>query len=204
VGEVLPGRDGGSNSSSTSTTRDISTEYSALMVEGGAETARGGSSFPINEPAQRQAALTDRGIFAVLRRPRRAAHRHGDRQHHPDGAGRCGHNDVSFLRVPRSYYGPACRTASARSRRTSRSLAELGILVDRDRRRLHVADLHEGRWPIGRRCSFEIIQRRALKELRQGQLQRRCSKAIEREQAKRRDFIILVSREPRKRSEGIR
>ncbi|HZU37177.1 MAG TPA: 4-hydroxyphenylpyruvate dioxygenase [Gemmataceae bacterium] len=109
--------------------KDISTEYTALMskvVQGGG----GRIKFPLNEPAKgrrrsqieeyldfyggpgvQHIALATENITETVRALR--------------------HNDVSFLRVPKSYYD-MLPDRVGKIDENIRDLAELGILVDRD------------------------------------------------------------------------
>ena len=66
--------------------KDISTEYSALMSKV-VQNGTGRIKFPDQRARQGQTPLADRRVPAVLRRPRRAAHRHGHRRHRQNGPG---------------------------------------------------------------------------------------------------------------------
>lgn len=158
--------------------KDISTEYSALMskvVQGG----RGRIKFPINEPAQgrrrsqieeyidfyggagvQHVALATNDIVKTVTALRA--------------------NDVSFLRVPKTYYegltdrvGPIKEDIAA--------LAELGILVDRDDEGYMLQIFTK---PVQDRPTlfFEIIQRAGGKSFGKGNF-KALFEAIEREQA---------------------
>jgi 4-hydroxyphenylpyruvate dioxygenase len=153
--------------------KDISTEYSALMskvVSGG----QGRIKFPINEPAegrkksqieeyleyfggpgvQHIALLTDDIIETVT-------------------------NDVSFLRVPQTYYDIlADRVGSIEE--NMQTIADLGILVDRDDEGYMLQIFTK---PVEDRPTlfFEIIQRRGSKSFGKGNF-KALFEAIEREQ----------------------
>lgn len=160
--------------------KDISTEYSALMskvVQGGG----GRIKFPINEPAQgrrrsqieeylefyhgpgvQHIALLTKDIVGTVRALRA--------------------NDVSFLRVPHSYY----EMLPARIGKIQEDLAELeemGILVDRDEEGYMLQIFTK---PVGDRPTlfFEIIQRHGAKSFGKGNF-KALFEAIEREQDRR-------------------
>jgi 4-hydroxyphenylpyruvate dioxygenase len=160
--------------------KDISTEYSALMskvVQGG----NGRIKFPINEPAQgrrrsqieeylnfyhgpgvQHIALGTRDIIETVRALR--------------------HNDVSFLRVPDTYYDTLPgRVGSLRE--DIKDLRELGILVDRDDEGYMLQIFTK---PVEDRPTlfFEIIQRRGSRSFGKGNF-KALFEAIEREQAMR-------------------
>jgi 4-hydroxyphenylpyruvate dioxygenase len=160
--------------------KDISTEYSALMskvVQGG----NGRIKFPINEPARsrrrsqieeyltfyngpgvQHIALSTGDIVATVRALR--------------------HNDVSFLRVPDTYYEllPARVGAIAED---LHELAELGILVDRDDEGYMLQIFTK---PVEDRPTlfFEVIQRRGSRSFGKGNF-KALFEAIEREQVHR-------------------
>ena len=159
---------------------DISTEYSALMskvVQGG----RGRIKFPINEPAHgrrksqieeyidfyggagvQHIALTTNDIIATVRALKA--------------------NDVSFLRVPASYYEMLPQRIG-KIREDMSALAELGILVDRDDEGYMLQIFTK---PVQDRPTlfFEIIQREGSKSFGKGNF-KALFEAIEREQAVR-------------------
>ncbi|MEO6809696.1 MAG: 4-hydroxyphenylpyruvate dioxygenase [Isosphaeraceae bacterium] len=160
--------------------KDISTEYSALMSKVVAD-GEGRIKFPINEPAHgrrrsqieeylqfhggpgvQHIALATDDIIATVRAM--AA------------------NDVSFLRVPPSYYellpdrvGPIAENL--------RDLSELGILADRDDEGYLLQIFTK---PVEDRPTlfFEIIQRHGAKSFGKGNF-KALFEAIEREQARR-------------------
>lgn len=160
--------------------KDISTEYSALMskvVQGG----DGRIKFPINEPAHsrrrsqieeylnfysgpgvQHIALATDDIIATVRALR--------------------HNDVSFLRVPQTYY-ELLPSRIGTIAEDLHELAELGILVDRDDEGYMLQIFTK---PVEDRPTlfFEIIQRRGSRSFGKGNF-KALFEAIEREQMKR-------------------
>jgi 4-hydroxyphenylpyruvate dioxygenase len=160
--------------------QDISTEYSALMskvVQGG----RGRIKFPINEPAKgrrrgqieeyvdfyggagvQHIALATNDIVATVRALRA--------------------NDVSFLRVPRTYYDALLERVGPIEEDVE-ELADLGILVDRDDEGYMLQIFTK---PVQDRPTlfFEIIERRGSKSFGKGNF-KALFEAIEREQALR-------------------
>jgi len=160
--------------------KDISTEYSALMSKV-VQNGTGRIKFPINEPAKakrksqideylqyyggpgvQHIALMTGNIIESVKAMRA--------------------NDVSFLRVPKSYYD----SLSARVgpiRESIDVLAELGILVDRDEEGYMLQIFTK---PVADRPTlfFEVIQRRGSKSFGKGNF-KALFEAIEREQDKR-------------------
>ena len=160
--------------------QDISTEYSALMskvVEGG----RGRIKFPINEPAEgrrrsqideyldfnggpgvQHIALATNDIIKTVKALKA--------------------NDVSFLRVPKTYYETLPDRVGA-IREDFNELAELGILVDRDDEGYMLQIFTK---PVQDRPTlfFEIIQRAGSKSFGKGNF-KALFEAIEREQVLR-------------------
>jgi 4-hydroxyphenylpyruvate dioxygenase len=157
--------------------KDISTEYSALMskvVEGG----RGRIKFPINEPAEgkrrsqieeyidfyggagvQHIAMATNDIIKTVKALR--------------------DNDVSFLRVPNTYYETLTERVGEIKEDVS-ELAELGILVDRDDEGYMLQIFTK---PVQDRPTlfFEIIQREGSKSFGKGNF-KALFEAIEREQ----------------------
>jgi len=160
--------------------KDISTEYSALMskvVQGG----QGRIKFPINEPARgrrrsqideyvdfyggagvQHIALATNDIVKTVRALRA--------------------NDVSFLRVPRTYYDALVERVGPIKEDVG-ELAELGILVDRDDEGYMLQIFTK---PVQDRPTlfFEIIERHGSKSFGKGNF-KALFEAIEREQALR-------------------
>lgn len=158
--------------------QDISTEYSALMSKV-VQNGSGRIKFPINEPAKskrrsqieeylqfyrgpgvQHIALATKDIVATVRGLRA--------------------RDVSFLRVPRTYY----ETLLARVGPIDEDIAELadlGILVDRDEEGYMLQVFTK---PVGDRPTlfFEIIQRQGSRSFGKGNF-KALFEAIEREQA---------------------
>jgi 4-hydroxyphenylpyruvate dioxygenase len=160
--------------------KDISTEYSALMSKV-VQNGTGRIKFPINEPARgkrrsqieeylnyyhgpgvQHIALTCKDIVETVRALR--------------------HNDVSFLRVPPSYYD-ALPERVGPINEDMRDLAELGILVDRDDEGYMLQIFTK---PVEDRPTlfFEIIERHGSKSFGKGNF-KALFEAIEREQARR-------------------
>ena len=160
--------------------KDISTEYSALMskvVQGGG----GRIKFPINEPAKakrrsqieeylnfyngagvQHIALATEDIIKTVRALR--------------------HNDVSFLRVPQSYYDMLPERVGA-IKEDIAELAELGILVDKDDEGYMLQIFTK---PVEDRPTlfFEIIERHGSRSFGKGNF-KALFEAIEREQSHR-------------------
>ncbi|HEY2787025.1 MAG TPA: 4-hydroxyphenylpyruvate dioxygenase [Fimbriiglobus sp.] len=160
--------------------KDISTEYSALMSKV-VQNGTGRIKFPINEPAQgkrksqideylqfyggpgvQHIALATGDIVKTVRAMRA--------------------NDVSFLRVPKSYYDSLSDRVGP-IREDLKELAELGILVDRDDEGYMLQIFTK---PVADRPTlfFEVIQRRGSKSFGKGNF-KALFEAIEREQATR-------------------
>jgi len=160
--------------------KDISTEYSALMskvVQGG----NGRIKFPINEPARgkrrsqieeylqfyhgpgvQHIALMTGNIIETVRALR--------------------DNDVSFLRVPQTYYDMLPERIGSIQEDLD-DLAELGILVDRDDEGYMLQIFTK---PVADRPTlfFEIIQRHGSRSFGKGNF-KALFEAIEREQHRR-------------------
>jgi len=157
--------------------KDISTEYSALMSKV-VQNGTGRIKFPINEPAQakrrsqideylqfyggpgvQHIALITGDIVKTVRAMRA--------------------NDVSFLRVPKTYY-ETLTDRVGEIREDMRELAELGILVDRDDEGYMLQIFTK---PVADRPTvfFEVIQRRGSKSFGKGNF-KALFEAIEREQ----------------------
>jgi 4-hydroxyphenylpyruvate dioxygenase len=158
--------------------KDISTEYSALMSKV-VQSGTGRIKFPINEPAQsrrrsqideylqfyggpgvQHIALLTGDIIKTVRAMRA--------------------NDVSFLRVPKTYYETLTDRIGV-IREDVRELAELGILVDRDDEGYMLQIFTK---PVADRPTlfFEVIQRRGSRSFGKGNF-KALFEAIEREQA---------------------
>jgi 4-hydroxyphenylpyruvate dioxygenase len=157
--------------------KDISTEYSALMSKV-VQNGSGRIKFPINEPAKgkrrsqieeylqyysgpgvQHIALITGDIIKTVRALRA--------------------NDVSFLRVPRTYYDNLTDRVGAIHEDVA-ELAELGILVDRDDEGYMLQIFTK---PVSDRPTlfFEVIQRRGSRSFGKGNF-KALFEAIEREQ----------------------
>lgn len=157
--------------------KDISTEYSALMSKV-VQNGTGRIKFPINEPAQakrrsqideylqyyggpgvQHIALITGDIVKTVRAMRA--------------------NDVSFLRVPQTYYDALTDRVGA-IKEDIAELAELGILVDKDDEGYMLQIFTK---PVADRPTlfFEVIQRRGSKSFGKGNF-KALFEAIEREQ----------------------
>jgi 4-hydroxyphenylpyruvate dioxygenase len=160
--------------------KDISTEYSALMSKV-VQNGTGRIKFPINEPAKakrrsqideylqyyggpgvQHIALITGDIVKTVRAMRA--------------------NDVSFLRVPKSYYDALTDRVGTINEDLA-ELADLGILVDRDDEGYMLQIFTK---PVADRPTlfFEVIQRRGSKSFGKGNF-KALFEAIEREQALR-------------------
>jgi 4-hydroxyphenylpyruvate dioxygenase len=160
--------------------KDISTEYTALMskvVQGG----HGRIKFPINEPAKgkRRSQIDEYLQFYGGPGVQHIAMATGDII---ETVQALRHNDVSFLRVPSTYY-EALPERVGTIREDLKSLAELGILVDRDDEGYLLQIFTK---PVEDRPTlfFEIITRRGSRSFGKGNF-KALFEAIEREQARR-------------------
>jgi 4-hydroxyphenylpyruvate dioxygenase len=157
--------------------KDISTEYSALMSKV-VQNGTGRIKFPINEPAKakrrsqideylqyyggpgvQHIALITGDIVKTVKAMRA--------------------NDVSFLRVPKTYY-ETLENRVGPIKEDLQELAELGILVDRDDEGYMLQIFTK---PVADRPTlfFEVIQRRGSKSFGKGNF-KALFEAIEREQ----------------------
>jgi 4-hydroxyphenylpyruvate dioxygenase len=157
--------------------QDISTEYSALMskvVQGG----RGRIKFPINEPAhgKRRSQIEEYIDFYGGAGVQHIAMATNDIVQTVRALKA---NDVSFLRVPKTYYeNLGDRVGNIKE--DIADLAELGILVDRDDEGYMLQIFTK---PVQDRPTlfFEIIQREGAKSFGKGNF-KALFEAIEREQ----------------------
>jgi 4-hydroxyphenylpyruvate dioxygenase len=157
--------------------KDISTEYSALMSKV-VQNGTGRIKFPINEPAKskrrgqieeylqyyggpgvQHIALATGDIVKTVRAMRA--------------------NDVSFLRVPKTYYDALPHRIGS-IKENLKELAELGILVDRDDEGYMLQIFSK---PVGDRPTmfFEVIERHGARGFGEGNF-KALFEAIEREQ----------------------
>jgi 4-hydroxyphenylpyruvate dioxygenase len=160
--------------------KDISTEYSALMSKV-VQDGKGRIKFPINEPAQgrrksqideylqfyggpgvQHIAMATDDIIATVKAMRA--------------------NDVSFLRVPRTYY-ELLPERIGQIEEDLHELADLGVLVDRDDEG-YLLQLFTK--PVEDRPTlfFEVIERHGSRSFGKGNF-KALFEAIEREQARR-------------------
>jgi 4-hydroxyphenylpyruvate dioxygenase len=160
--------------------KDISTEYSALMskvVQGG----NGRIKFPINEPAQGKRKSQIEEYLQFYRGPgvQHIAMATGDII---ETVRALRHNDVSFLRVPETYYDSLPERVGPIKEELS-ELADLGILVDRDDEGYLLQIFTK---PVEDRPTlfFEVIQRRGSRSFGKGNF-KALFESIEREQMRR-------------------
>jgi 4-hydroxyphenylpyruvate dioxygenase len=160
--------------------KDISTEYSALMSKV-VQNGTGRVKFPINEPAKskRRSQIDEYLQYYGGPGVQHIALITGDivktvRAMHA--------NDVSFLRVPKTYYD-ALLDRVGPIKEDLKELAELGILVDKDDEGYMLQIFTK---PVADRPTlfFEVIQRRGSKSFGKGNF-KALFEAIEREQALR-------------------
>jgi 4-hydroxyphenylpyruvate dioxygenase len=160
--------------------KDISTDYTALMskvVQGG----HGRIKFPINEPAQGRRRSQIEEYLQYYGGPgvQHIALATGDII---DTVRSLRHNDVSFLRVPDTYYEVLPERVGP-IQENVRDLAELGILVDRDDEGYLLQIFTK---PVEDRPTlfFEVIERHGSRSFGKGNF-KALFEAIEREQARR-------------------
>ncbi len=157
--------------------QDISTEYSALMSKV-VQNGTGRIKFPINEPAQgkRKSQIEEYLNFYGGPGVQHIALITGDICKTIQAMRA---NDVSFLKVPRSYYD-ALPDRVGPIREDIEELADLGILVDKDDEGYMLQIFTK---PVADRPTlfFEVIQRRGSKSFGKGNF-KALFEAIEREQ----------------------
>jgi len=160
--------------------KDISTEYSALMSKV-VQNGTGRIKFPINEPAQgrRKSQIDEYLQFYGGPGVQHIALATGDIV---ETVRAMRHNDVSFLRVPQSYYEMLPNRVGKIDEDLS-ELAELGILVDRDDEGYMLQIFTK---PVADRPTlfFEVIERHGSRSFGKGNF-KALFEAIEREQARR-------------------
>jgi 4-hydroxyphenylpyruvate dioxygenase len=160
--------------------KDISTEYSALMSKV-VQNGTGRIKFPINEPAQakRKSQIEEYLNFYGGPGVQHIAMITGDIVK-TVRAMRA--NDVSFLRVPHSYYDALPGRVGA-IKEDIDELTDLGILVDKDDEGYMLQIFTK---PVADRPTlfFEVIQRRGSRSFGKGNF-KALFEAIEREQDKR-------------------
>jgi 4-hydroxyphenylpyruvate dioxygenase len=160
--------------------KDISTEYTALMSKV-MQNGTGRIKFPINEPAKakRRSQIDEYLQFYGGPGVQHIAMATGDIIQ-TVRAMRA--NDVSFLRVPQSYYD-MLPDRVGKINEDMRELAELGILVDRDDEGYLLQIFTK---PVEDRPTlfFEVIERHGSRSFGKGNF-KALFEAIEREQARR-------------------
>jgi 4-hydroxyphenylpyruvate dioxygenase len=160
--------------------KDISTEYSALMSKV-VQSGHGRIKFPINEPAhgKRRSQIEEYLDFYGGPGVQHIAMATGDIV---ETVRAMRHNDVSFLRVPSSYYD-ALPERVGKISEDMKELAELGILVDRDDEGYLLQIFTK---PVADRPTlfFEVIERHGSRSFGKGNF-KALFEAIEREQARR-------------------
>ena len=160
--------------------KDISTEYSALMskvVQGG----EGRIKFPINEPAKARKRSQIEEYLNFYGGPG-VQHIAMGTDNIIETVSALRHNDVSFLRVPDSYY-EMLPDRVGEIDEDMQELAKLGILVDRDDEGYLLQIFTK---PVEDRPTvfFEIIERHGSQSFGKGNF-KALFEAIEREQARR-------------------
>lgn len=157
--------------------KDISTEYSALMSKV-MQNGTGRIKFPINEPAigKRKSQIDEYLEFYNGPGVQHIALATGDII---DTVSALRDNDVSFLRVPRTYYDELTERVG-NIQEDIETLADLGILVDRDDEGYMLQIFTK---PVSDRPTlfYEIIQRRGAKSFGKGNF-KALFESIEREQ----------------------
>jgi 4-hydroxyphenylpyruvate dioxygenase len=160
--------------------KDISTEYSALMSKV-VQNGTGRIKFPINEPAQgkRKSQIDEYLEFYGGPGVQHIALATGNII---QTVAALRDNDVSFLRVPQTYYD-ALPDRVGTIQEDIKTLSKLGILVDRDDEGYMLQIFTK---PVSDRPTlfFEIIQRRGSKSFGKGNF-KALFESIEREQALR-------------------
>ena len=160
--------------------KDISTEYSALMSKV-VHNGTGRITFPINEPARgkRKSQIEEYLQFYGGAGVQHIAMATGNII---ETVQAMRHNDVSFLRVPHSYYDMLPERIGAIKENID-DLAELGILVDRDDEGYLLQIFTK---PVADRPTlfFEVIERHGSRSFGKGNF-KALFEAIEREQARR-------------------
>jgi 4-hydroxyphenylpyruvate dioxygenase len=160
--------------------KDISTEYSALMSKV-VSSGNGRIKFPLNEPAQGKRKSQIEEYLQFYRGPG-VQHIAMTTGNIIETVSALRANDVSFLRVPRTYYD-ALPERVGTIQEDIEALANLGILVDRDDEGYMLQIFTK---PVADRPTlfFEIIQRRGSRSFGKGNF-KALFESIEREQALR-------------------
>jgi 4-hydroxyphenylpyruvate dioxygenase len=160
--------------------KDISTEYTALMSKV-MQSGTGRIKFPINEPARAKRRSQIEEYLNYYRGPG-VQHIAMTTGNILDTVRAMRANDVSFLRVPQSYYEDLQQRVGPIEEDVA-DLAELGILVDRDEEGYLLQIFTK---PVEDRPTlfFEIIERHGSRSFGKGNF-KALFEAIEREQARR-------------------
>jgi len=160
--------------------KDISTEYSALMSKV-VQNGNGRIKFPINEPAKARKRSQIEEYLNFYGGPG-VQHIAMATDNIIETVKALRHNDVSFLRVPPSYY-EMLPDRVGKIEEDIHELAELGILVDRDDEGYLLQIFTK---PVEDRPTlfFEIIERHGSQSFGKGNF-KALFEAIEREQARR-------------------
>jgi 4-hydroxyphenylpyruvate dioxygenase len=160
--------------------KDISTEYSALMskvMANGNERVK----FPINEPAsgRRKSQIEE---YLEYHRGPGVQHIAMATRDIVSTVSQLGRQGIEFLRVPHTYYESLLERVGPIDEPVA-SLAELGILVDRDDEGYMLQIFTR---PVQDRPTlfFEVIQRKGSRSFGKGNF-KALFEAIEREQARR-------------------
>jgi 4-hydroxyphenylpyruvate dioxygenase len=157
--------------------KDISTEYSALMSKV-VQNGTGRIKFPLNEPAKSRRKSQIEEFLQFYGGPG-VQHIAMATDNILDTVRAMRHNDVSFLRVPSTYYEMLPERVGTIKENID-DLAELGILVDRDDEGYMLQIFTK---PVADRPTlfFEVIQRRGSRSFGKGNF-KALFEAIEREQ----------------------
>jgi len=160
--------------------KDISTEYSALMSKV-VQDGHGRIKFPINEPAQGRRRSQIDEYLDFYKGPG-VQHIAMATKDIVQTVAAMRHNDVSFLRVPSTYY-EMLPARVGHINEDINELAELGILVDRDDEGYMLQIFTK---PVEDRPTlfFEVIERHGSRSFGKGNF-KALFEAIEREQALR-------------------
>lgn len=160
--------------------KDISTEYSALMSKV-VQDGNGRIKFPINEPAQGRRRSQIEEYLDFYKGPG-VQHIAMATKDIIQTVSAMRHNDVSFLRVPSTYYDMLPERIGTINE-DIKELSELGILVDRDDEGYMLQIFTK---PVEDRPTlfFEVIERHGSRSFGKGNF-KALFEAIEREQAQR-------------------
>ena len=157
-------------------------------VEGRHERQRA-DQVPDQRAGRGQAQVADRRVPRVLRRRRARSTSRSPRATSSRPSSELRERGVEFLTTPDDLLRRRCPSASARSTRTSRTCAELGILVDRDDEGYLLQIFTK---PVGDRPTlfFEVIERHGARGFGEGNF-KALFEAIEREQERRGNLVVM-------------